>query len=183
MANHKPKSYFEWGAGGSTRWIAAWASEKAISVDNFKPWCDKVLRDPVVKCMTEEGIFSQGCITPKDAQTGWGKMQHSDDNEKVSKAFINSIDTYNHSRYDTILVDGRFRQACALKALHYMDENSILLFHDFWSRWEKYDFVLEYFNPIGRSRTIGVLRRKPDEELPSDWKEAYLRYSTLQFQN
>jgi len=27
MANMKPKSYFEWGAGGSTRWFSAFASE------------------------------------------------------------------------------------------------------------------------------------------------------------
>mmetsp|Transcript_12479 Transcript_12479/g.30721 ORF Transcript_12479/g.30721 Transcript_12479/m.30721 type:complete len:98 (-) Transcript_12479:554-847(-) len=42
MANMKPKSYFEWGAGGSTRWFSAFASELVVSVDNFEPWCQKV---------------------------------------------------------------------------------------------------------------------------------------------
>jgi len=189
MANMKPKSYFEWGAGGSTRWFSAFASELVVSVDNFEPWCQKVANDPFVKCLAENGVFKQGCTSPTDGkqnQVGFGTMIDSTESERVGKEFINYIDTFSKpegiKRYDVILVDGRFRQACALKALHYLDENSILVIHDFWSRWEKYAFIMNYYDAVGRSRTIGALRKKPLEELPSGWESAYEKYSTLAYQ-
>jgi len=185
LINLKPRTYYEWGAGGSSRWLAAFASEMAVSVDNYKPWCEKVASDPLVSCLERAGIYKLGCFVPEgQEQQGWGRIASSDPgNDRAGESFINSIDRFNISRYDAILVDGRFRQACALKALNYIDsERSIVMFHDFWSRWEKYDFVLKYYNPIGRSRTIGILRRKPLEELPDGWRTEYKIYSTLQHQ-
>jgi len=186
LANWKPKTYYEWGAGGSTRWLTAFASDTVISVDTFKAWCDKVTEDPFVDCLKKQGVFKQYCVdTGTQKIEGFGRLVGGgEEAERLAREFVDSIDTFNIKRYDVILVDGRFRQGCALKALHYVDEDtSIVIIHDFWSRWEKYDFLLQYYRPLGRSRTIGVLKKRPEAELPPDWKYAYKKYATVRYQS
>uniref|UniRef100_A0A7S2TK04 Uncharacterized protein n=1 Tax=Lotharella oceanica TaxID=641309 RepID=A0A7S2TK04_9EUKA len=185
LANWKPKTYFEWGAGGSTRWLTAFTSDTVISVDTFKAWCEKVTEDPFVDCLKKQGVFKQHCVDTGNVPIrGFGSLNGGGaEAEKLAHEFVNAIDMFNVSRYDVILVDGRFRQGCALKALHYVDEEtSIVIIHDFWSRWEKYDFLLKYYRPLGRSRTIGVLKKRPESELPPDWRNAYKKYATVRYQ-
>lgn len=54
MANLKPKSYLEWGCGASTSFYPLLASENAISIDGYPPWCKKIEEEPRVKCMVQQ---------------------------------------------------------------------------------------------------------------------------------
>ena len=54
MANLKPKSYLEWGCGASTSFYPLLASENAIDIDGYPPWCKKIEEEPRVKCMVQQ---------------------------------------------------------------------------------------------------------------------------------
>ncbi|GAB5363699.1 hypothetical protein AAMO2058_000906400 [Amorphochlora amoebiformis] len=173
LIQKRPKTYLEWGSGGSSRWLTALVSDKVVSVDNFKPWCDKVRQDPYVQCLENNGIFDQYCAAPKAGYQGnmaWGTYTGDDEiGNAMARDYVNAIDQFDTKRYDVILVDGRFRVGCALKALNYVDQNSIVIIHDFWKRRE-YHHILKYYDTSGRSRSAAVLRRKPVENLPFGWK-------------
>ena len=62
---------------------------------------------------------------------------------------------------DLVLVDGRFRVACALEAIHRCRPHTILLFHDFWNR-TPYHPVLAFTDWLGSCDSLAILRRKPD---------------------
>ncbi|HSD17109.1 MAG TPA: hypothetical protein VLC71_07630 [Thermomonas sp.] len=61
---------------------------------------------------------------------------------------------------DLVLVDGRFRVACALEALARGAPHAILLFHDFWNR-APYHPVLAFTDWLGSCDSLAILRRKP----------------------
>jgi hypothetical protein len=84
--------------------------------------------------------------------------------------YIAAIARFNESRVDVILVDGRFRVACALKSLEYVSDGSVVLIHDFFDRSPIYDAVLKYYDIIDRADTLVVLSRKK----VVDWAQARL---------
>ena len=60
----------------------------------------------------------------------------------------------------------------------------MVVVHDFWPRLnpldkdpsKSYAPILDYYNVLGYTRSLVVLRRRPPQTLPSDWDTAYLRY-------
>ncbi len=182
LANLAPRSYMEWGAGGSSRWLTSTVKEKVFSVDNYPPWCERVVRDPFVKCLVDRGIFKFKCEAPKGSQGTWGKTQNNAEGQRSAVAYVDSIDSFGLERFDFVFVDGRFRLACALKALNYVDDLSVVVIHDFWGRFHKYGKALEYYDVIGRSRSAVIMQKKRPSELPSDWRTIYKKYANVENQ-
>jgi hypothetical protein len=60
---------------------------------------------------------------------------------------------------DLVLIDGRFRVACALEALARCRPHTVLLFHDFWNR-TPYHPVLAFTDWLGSCDSLAILRRK-----------------------
>lgn len=60
---------------------------------------------------------------------------------------------------DLVLVDGRFRVACALEVLARCRPHTVLLFHDFWNR-APYHPVLAFTDWLGSCDSLAILRRK-----------------------
>ena len=80
--------------------------------------------------------------------------------------YVDAVATLGTSHIDVVLVDGRFRAACALKALWYIGDASIVMIHDFYGRWsgdnvQWYTMVLEFYDVIDRADTLAVLKRRP----------------------
>ena len=53
---------------------------------------------------------------------------------------------------------------------------SVVFIHDFWARVTargRYAMVLMYYDVIGYARSLVVLRRKPPETMPGDWKTVW----------
>lgn len=73
---------------------------------------------------------------------------------------------------DVLLVDGRFRVACALKAHGWLAPNAILVFDDFWIR-PQYHVVLDFFDVIERIDTIAVLKPKKHAVVPAPLIQQY----------
>ena len=60
---------------------------------------------------------------------------------------------------DLVLIDGRFRVACAMEALARCRTHAVLLLHDFWNRTH-YHPVLAFTDWLGSCDSLAILRRK-----------------------
>jgi pantothenate kinase-related protein Tda10 len=73
----------------------------------------------------------------------------------------NYTSTIKQPSIDVVLVDGRARVACAIKALWSIDDASVVLLHDYASRVYAYATVMKYYDVIHQVDSMVVLARKP----------------------
>jgi len=184
LAQHRPTTYLEWGSGKSTSFYPLLVSSKTAVIDGYSPWCAKVQGDSVVQCLMESGRLTFACKSPirpdgsevQLLQEGRLPKNLPDADVNVTmETYVNAVDDTGFTTFDAALVDGRFRVACALKLLPYLHSTSILFMHDFWLRRE-YHAVLDFYDVLGRARSLVVLRKKP--VLPADHETAYRRFMT-----
>jgi hypothetical protein len=146
-------SLLEFGCGGSTVTAARHVS-RIVSVDSDPAWLAKVTADPALA----------GCdFTPFHADIGpvgeWGYP--------VDEARMRDWPRYHAQIWrhmsgspDVVLIDGRFRVACALQSLIHCAPGCPLLVHDFRDR-AHYHVVLDHADVIDQTDTLVVLRAKP----------------------
>ena len=79
-----------------------------------------------------------------------GKNCSIDKKKKYSHS-ICKLTPDEQNNIDLILIDGRFRVACALKSFNVMSNNCIIAFDDFMER-KHYHIVLKYFDIIEKSK-------------------------------
>jgi hypothetical protein len=129
---------FEWGCGGSTLYFSKYV-DLYRSVEHDVNWYKKIL--PYVQSNTE---------------------LHYIDNHNEYNDYINFIEKFSDS-YDTILIDGRERVRCSIKAKQYLNTNGILIVHDFFKR-PKYNPILEFYNIIDEikntEQTLAIFKLK-----------------------
>jgi hypothetical protein len=154
--------YLEFGSGGST--LAALSKSnvaEVVSVECSKGWFDKMREYDLIK-----GSEKIGRLTFVHADIGdtlnWAipKVFSRTKWAAVSSAVY---DQYPNFIPDTILIDGRFRVACALMVLIKF-KNVTISIHDFWSR-PYYHVLLEYLDVIEQADDLGVF--KPKENISS----------------
>jgi hypothetical protein len=80
-------------------------------------------------------------------------------------AYSDIITTYNNLNIDVVLIDARFRVACALKAYNVISYDTIVLFDDFTIRPE-YHIVLDYYDMIEHGNILAVLKKKKNVVIP-----------------
>mmetsp|Transcript_7990 Transcript_7990/g.14820 ORF Transcript_7990/g.14820 Transcript_7990/m.14820 type:complete len:323 (+) Transcript_7990:168-1136(+) len=137
LINHRPAVSMEWGAGGSSKWYSALVGRKTYSVDNLVSYCEKVKKDPYVQCLFRYGKFTSECVNPKKRpeKDDWGMAEEeTEETKELAKKYVGAIERTGEKRFDFVFVDGRYRVGCALNALNYIDEKSIVVMHDFWGR-------------------------------------------------
>ncbi len=129
---------FEWGCGGSTLYFSKYVNLYR-SVEHNIDWYKKIL--PNIQSNTE---------------------LHHVNNSKEYSDYINSISKFS-DLYDCILIDGRERVRCAIKAKKYLNSNGILFIHDFFNR-PRYDPVLEFYELINSvkntEQTLAIFKPK-----------------------
>lgn len=146
-------SLLEFGCGGSTVAAARHVS-RIVSVDSDPAWLAKVAADPALA----------GCdFIPFHADIGpvgeWGYP--------VDAAHMRDWPRYHAQIWrqmsgspDIVLIDGRFRVACALQSLIHCKPHCLLLFHDFVDR-PHYHVVLRHADIVECADTLAVMRAKP----------------------
>ena len=165
---NQSSTYLEWGTGGSTV-MAAWRATlthleplKVDAIDSSQGWFDVLRSHSPIRDAEAAGslTFHLGNIgetimwgNPKD----WSKRSAAL-REKQSRSYIQSIPT-SRCCYDLILVDGRFREACALYALRLMHNRTTVLIHDS-SRHTNHEAILNYYHVVTVRDTLAVLRPK-----------------------
>ena len=150
--------YVEFGAGGSTVLAATLVGRQVIATDSDPAWLDKVrdaCRDAATPIAPE---LVHAAIGPT---AEWGHPAGAE-HRALWPAYHESVWAREGARdADLVLVDGRFRVACALRALLETGADALVAIHDFGVRPE-YDAVLGFARPICVAETLAVLRRRGD---------------------
>ena len=121
--------YFEFGSGGSTN-IASYYKIKTYSVESNAKWHNKLKKNGIKANYITIDLKAKNLGYP-------GNNTNMNDWKKYIQAYKNS---YNA---DIILIDGRFRVACALDIFSKIKNDTIILIHDYEPRKEYH--ILEKF--------------------------------------
>ncbi|WP_051122310.1 hypothetical protein [Pectobacterium atrosepticum] len=150
----KATRYFEFGSGGSTK-LATRNNVEVFGVESDKMWVETLKTEVGPLCKVEYVD-----IGPTKA---WGYPvddTHRDKFPHYSEAILQYSRAFN-----LILVDGRFRVACALNAIKHTLENqkniadTVIFIHDFWDRPD-YHVVLEFLETSDKAETAGAFKIK-----------------------
>ena len=155
----KATSLVEFGSGGSTQLAAQSPSLRRIwSVESDPAWIVKLRGLPDVS--HAEGAGRLRFVHADIGRTGEYGMPLDASAQARWPAYYEAVWTDPATvEADIVLVDGRFRVACALEALARCRPHTILLFHDFWNR-TPYHPVLAFTDWLGSCDSLAILRRK-----------------------
>lgn len=150
---------FEWGSGGSTLHFPKFVNT-LYTIEHLDQWyflvASKVASDPILKTKVK-----MACIH-SDLPFSYADTNIPRD---TFKNYIEAIKLPKREKFDAILVDGekRVRKYCALESLNYMDKDSVLFLHDYYSEktaklnWSELE---DYFNVVDKVDTLVVMKKK-----------------------
>ncbi len=170
---NKSHIYFEYGSGGSTyQSFLRNNIIKIYSVESDLDWHNK-LKFVLKNNPKVDFIYNEMDTLPNS----WGhagpnatniqKINYSNQLGLLPQNICNAI--------DLILIDGRFRVACCLKAFNLINDNCIIAFDDFMGRRE-YHVVLKYFDIIEKTkdnRMVILKKKKSIEKIENEIIEKY----------
>lgn len=165
---HASTCLLEFGAGGSTFYAAAECPSlrRIISIESDPEWHARVV-EAVRPYQDEKDIVVLYRTLHCKPQT-WG-WPSEDCPEADIRAYCYPHDLYALQDVDIVLIDGRFRVACALFCFLALRSDVVVMLDDFWGRAETYALVLDYFSIVDtRNDRMVVLRKRTDVSPPSD---------------
>ena len=153
--------YLEWGSGGSTATFGT-AARRTFTVEHAVEWCEQVRAWPETSCMARANRWEMFCHDAGHALEAWGypdghgysfdaepannkeatKSSESSESTKSSfhpgfhdamRTYVQAPGRFGVAAYDVVLIDGRFRNACAFAILPYLSRGSVVFWHD-WTR-------------------------------------------------
>lgn len=165
---NKASHYFEFGGGGSTYQAAICPNiESVICIESSKEWI-RMIEEKLKNTLYSNKVdFQYIEIHNKGDRWGHPSLEATSDEKR---AYSNSILSYKNTPIDFILIDGRFRVACALKTFSCISDTCIVAFDDFLDR-SHYHIVLDYYELIDKTEdnSMAILRKKnvapPSDEL------------------
>ncbi len=158
------RTYLEWGSGGSTLNFPQYVSERVVSIEHDKEWCEKMQHD--VKGTAKVDIEVH-CVPVPRGTMGWGsKSPFEEGDYRVFRKYIDEIDNLKPTTWDFILIDGRARVDAAIKSLSHVRNDSIVVLHDSWRMRWKYSEVYDYYDVIDETigawnQGVAIMKRKP----------------------
>lgn len=112
------------------------------------------------------------CVPVVRGSEGWGiSNAYEEGTYKAFHDYVDEIEHVNLKLFDFILIDGRARVDCAIKALAFITDDSVVVVHDSsrmaYSGASSYREVLNYYDTVESALGMGrqgvsVLRRRPD---------------------
>ncbi|WP_424811915.1 hypothetical protein [Roseococcus sp. YIM B11640] len=156
-------SAVEFGTGGSTRLLLEVVAGQLVSTESDPAWLERVRADPACAAAEASGRW-RGLHADLGPVGRWGwpadAARHGDG------AIYAEAPWKDAPTPGFVLVDGRFRVACALSALARLAPGGLVAIHDFWPR-EYYRPVLEWADLVGTSVSLVLLRPKPGATIPA----------------
>jgi len=149
--------FYEFGSGGSTYLACTLKGISTIwSMESDTAFFNTMMKEPVI----QEAIHKRKLtyvLTDVGSHNNWGNPAKG-----ILKSqwmpYFSHID--NLSQTPTIvLIDGRFRVACALHAYNTINEHTYVLFDDFNDR-PHYHSVLKYYTILESAGRMVVLQKK-----------------------
>ena len=155
----KATNYFEYGSGGSTYQASIRVNIKCIvSVESDIVWYN-LLSNKITHCNFHFKLIDLKC---KPNNLGYpSELCSENDKISYSDAIKNKISKETSNKLDLILIDGRYRVACALKIHSIVNNNCKIIFDDFLNR-PHYHIILNYYNIIEKTEDnrMVVLQKK-----------------------
>ena len=165
--------YVEWGSGGSTQIAPLLINKRAFSIEHYIPWCHKMQKNEVIQIAMTLNKIQFECVNTHEELRNLGKPGHSADASKIGRMYVNRVDDIVEQLYkedksfdgilDVVLIDGRYRVACALKLFsngYVINNRSIVMVHDFLKRQDEYKMINDYFDLIDPStETINIAKK------------------------
>ncbi|MFG1404205.1 tetratricopeptide repeat protein [Xanthobacter sediminis] len=148
------ENFLEFGAGGSTTLAARAGVKRIASVESDVQWLDLLAQRPEIAAVDFTALHID--IGPTGA---WG-MPRDPASAPKWPAYHQAVWRKLAWQPDLVLVDGRFRVACALATILNCAPDTKIVIHDFWDR-PQYHVVLRYLETLERTDTLGVFRAKP----------------------
>lgn len=149
----------EFGCGGSTGTLLEAGILRLTSVDSDAAWLDRVGGDHRCAAALEAGRLRllHADIGPV---AEWGWPAHAGALPRWPAYWRNAWEAAGE--VDLVLVDGRFRVACALAGVPRLAEGAVLLVHDFWTRPHYRAPLLRHFALAGSAGSLALLEpRRP----------------------
>lgn len=151
--------YFEFGAGGSTN-IASHYKIKTYSVESDIKWHNKLKKNNIKANYLTVDLNSKKYGYP-------GKGINIDIWKKYIQAYKREY------MANIILIDGRFRVACALDIFPKIKKDTIVLIHDYTIR-TKYHIIENYYIKIKTWDTLAAFIKR--EDIKEISKKIYNKY-------
>jgi hypothetical protein len=144
------RNYLEWGAGGSTQFAPFIVSGKAYSVEHVPEWCYHLRSEnTLIKSAVELGKLEIICVHHQISLGDWGYPSRNAslvDIQGLQRKYVNAAGV---NKFDFVLIDGRFRVACALSLLlkDMLNDGSKVMIHDFHQR-PQYEVILDFYDVV-----------------------------------
>lgn len=154
----------EFGTGGSTIRALLASNAKVYSVDSSLEWIHRIQGYRYIRKMQKSRLQLFHVDIGKTGRWGWPV---EDSSSHLFPAYSSRIfSNIKCDEIDTILIDGRFRVACALNTILYFagNENIRIMLHDFKLR-TKYHVLLEYLREEDAMGTLSIFSIKPLTDL------------------
>ena len=162
----KATNYLEYGSGGSTyNAMLRNNIKKIVSVESDKAWYDKILNMINISNMINSNKLIYKYIELNAEPNNYGYPNNVSFN--IMKSYPSVIEEYNNINFDLILIDGRFRVACALICFKYINNNSIVIVDDIIGR-PHYNIIYNYFDKIEEAGRMVVFKKKLNINIPSN---------------
>lgn len=150
----------EFGAGGSTTLALKLGVAQIVSVESDASWIERIHADGAASRAIEDGRLTLlhadiGPIGRMGGPSKDGPRQKWPDYARTPWPYVDA------ERLDLVLIDGRFRVACALETALRTPRETHILIHDFWNR-PAYHGVLPFFEEVECCDTMGVFRTRRD---------------------
>lgn len=152
----------EFGCGGSTLLLLEEIGGPLVSVESDPQWLSRLSEQPACAKAADSGRW-RGIHADLGPVGNWGWPRDS--------ARYADGPLYWNAPWllcpapGFVLVDGRFRVACALGAFARLAPEGLVALHDFWGR-EHYRGLLEFADLVGTAASLVLLRPKPGIEIP-----------------
>jgi len=153
LKRFQPRNILEWGAGYSTLWFPKFINKNAKweAVEHEKEWFNKI------DMMNENKNVNISLIQPNHFP--WSD-EYGDGAYSDLKDYVEFPSHF--SKFDFILVDGRARKDCLVKAHEIIAANGIIVLHDAERQYYhesfplyKYQIMLSNYDCTGRMLWIG----------------------------
>ena len=144
------ESEFEWGTGSSTALAVYVGLPRIVSTDSSSAWIESCAKSVQGASVT----FQHVDIGPVK------EVGYPSDTTKRDQwpLYSRAVDSFS-PHFASYLIDGRFRVACACRALLHGDDDSRVIIHDFPERpW--YHSILQVADLVSMFETLAVIQRK-----------------------
>ena len=157
--------YLEFGMGGSTFRVLQKSSARVYALDSSSEWISLMREYRQIRKMEKKERLSLFHVDIGPLK-GWGRPIDNSHKEKFPNYSSDIFNLIKKDCIDTVLIDGRFRVACALKTIIecYQNKNLQIIIHDFWNR-EEYHILLIYLDSIEQADSLGVFKIKDNIDL------------------